>query len=109
MVIYACGPIDWWYGWTPLEQVLEKAMSRPGFPDFPLRAADIHERLQQARRFCPFKDSELRQGEGGPWFCPLPLDDPGNYEFLLAWKLDNNGTTYVVSPFQLPWLDQCQI
>jgi hypothetical protein len=43
---------------------------------------------------------------GGPWFCPLPPQhDDFECEFLLAWKQDNNGQTFIASPYPLPWLD----
>src|SRR5258707_10512598 len=41
----------------------------------------------------------------GPFFCPLPENNCEPSAFLLAWKLDTNGTTFIASPYRLPWLD----
>ena len=41
----------------------------------------------------------------GPISCPLPNGDCGG-EYLIAWKQDNNGATFVASPFALLWLQR---
>jgi hypothetical protein len=38
----------------------------------------------------------------GPYWIPLPTE--GDEKFLIAWKQTNNGTSFVASPFSLPWL-----
>jgi hypothetical protein len=40
----------------------------------------------------------------GPWFCPLPAEG-SDETFLIVWKQDNNGQTFVASPYRLPWLE----
>jgi hypothetical protein len=49
-------------------------------------------------------EGDVREGSGGPWFCPIPM--PGTVEYLIAWKQDNNGESFVASPFPLPWLEE---
>jgi hypothetical protein len=31
---------------------------------------------------------------------------PGTVEYLIAWKQDNNGESFVALPFPLPWLEE---
>jgi hypothetical protein len=47
-------------------------------------------------------EGDIRHGSG-PFVCPLPDGDCGS-EYLIAWKQDNNGSTFIASPFCLPWL-----
>jgi hypothetical protein len=36
----------------------------------------------------------------------VPVADRHSFEFGLAWKQDNNGTTFVLSPIELPHLKE---
>ena len=63
------------------------------------------------------KKAELQAAEAGwegdpkrgaEW--PLCRASPGqlrrcSVHYMIAWKQDNNGTTFVASPFPLPWLE----
>ncbi|MQX81527.1 hypothetical protein GHK80_36980 [Sinorhizobium medicae] len=41
----------------------------------------------------------------GPFVSALPNDDLGSFsDFIIAWKQDNNGATFVASPHELAWL-----
>lgn len=94
---YEIPPIDWWAGTLPFEMYL---MTLHG-PD-ETRAA--YALLDQA------KELALRQGwEGdmreGPFIFATPPDDGCScFDIGVAWKQDNNGTTYVVTPRAMPWL-----
>lgn len=46
----------------------------------------------------------LRKGEG-PGFFMVPLEESG-FGYGFAAKEDNNGTTYIATPRELPWLAQ---
>jgi hypothetical protein len=35
----------------------------------------------------------------------LPSPDSSDMRYAFIWKQDNNGTTFIVSPFRLPWLE----
>jgi hypothetical protein len=110
MFVYALGPVDVWFGWTPLADVLVIA-SKP----FDQRIDQCHlevgvllRALVKAQRLAALHlcwDSVLREREGGPWFIPLPGASNDPEVFLLAWKMHNNGTTFVAAPHRLPWLD----
>lgn len=41
---------------------------------------------------------------GEPHVLWLPAGDGGTFDYAFVWKQENNGTTYVVTPYQLPWL-----
>jgi hypothetical protein len=113
MIIYVIDAIDWWYGWTPLERVLQQIVHdlinnhRQEVPETPYSIEHITNRWNQASNLARENgwEGDFRNDEGGPWFCPLPINDSGNSEYLIAWKQDNNGTTFVVSPYPLPWLE----
>ncbi len=64
------------------------------------RAAD--DAVRQHR----FWDGKLRASEG-PWprVGGLPSGDTEPH-VLFVWKLANNGTTFVMSPLRLPWLER---
>ncbi|MGA8614265.1 MAG: hypothetical protein WB760_21835 [Xanthobacteraceae bacterium] len=37
----------------------------------------------------------------------MPTDATGaDGHYMIAWKQDNNGMTFIVSPHKLPWLEQ---
>ena len=48
-------------------------------------------------------EGDIREG---PFIAGLPTNETGNDgHIMIAWKQDNNGDTFVVSPFKLPWLE----
>jgi hypothetical protein len=109
MIVYQLGPIDVWFGWTPLADVIALAAKpieeRVDWCHF--EVAELKGALAHAQRLARrmWWDGKLRQGDGGPYFCPLPENSFAPRLFLLAWKMDNNGTTYIAAPHRLAWLD----
>jgi hypothetical protein len=94
--IYTLSPIDDWDGWNELH---ETSPDR----DKPDALWELLSALQQKARTIRYPwEGDCSQG---PFWLPLPADT-GNYLFLFAWKQSNNGTTFVASPVELPWLDQ---
>lgn len=61
-------------------------------------------RFREAQQLAP--DEPYRTGEG-PRVIWLP--GPDEWELGFAWKLDNNGTTVIVSPRPLPWLAEYEV
>jgi hypothetical protein len=100
--VYQVGPIDWWGGWTPLPELL----ARPNAIDdpWPHSGRSMQARWEFAQTIARHLGwpGDIRQG---PFACPLPNGDIDCGEYLIAWKEDNNGTTYVASPYRLPWLE----
>jgi hypothetical protein len=104
MIVYELNPIDCWYGWTPWEQVLAVAAD-PNQYCCQISVSDLCGAHVRARRLAKLliNDDNVREG---PYFSPLPENDYGPTVFLLAWKLNNNGTTFIASPYRLSWLDK---
>lgn len=100
---YALAPIDFWAGWMKE-------------PDFEHQLAEVYaadDVPAVLRDYLEFRDAALGlarkiEWEGdfreGPFVAGLPSIDQSR--ILIAWKQDNNGTTFVVSPSPLPWLDR---
>ncbi len=110
LYVYRTFPIDFWYGWTPFLEVLKDALNDEQY--IPINPKELLARLQQAQLVAREQlcwDGDIRGGfghhDGGPWVAPLPAKS-GGYEFLLAWKQDDNGMTFVISPQPLQWLEQ---
>lgn len=100
--IYAISPIDFWFGWTPLDKALEGV-----HPDDDFAREFYDDILTRFEKVKPWALAAGWEGDmrGGAYFVPIPWET-GGYEFLLAWKQDNNGMTFVVSPTPLSWLDE---
>jgi hypothetical protein len=109
LFVYAISPIDHWGGWRRFDEAM-----LPGPSDaYPSRFSydwqfgptleELNIRLKLAMQLARNDgwEGDVREG---PYWAPLPIDEPGVYDFVIAWKQDNNGTCYVVSPFALPWL-----
>jgi hypothetical protein len=105
MFVYSCEPCDWWHGWRKPEEVV-------GFPGrgdaegyegaiSPEEWVTVWRLAQEGAQLIGW-EGDIRRGEGGPWVTMLPM--PGNVTWLVAWKQDNNGTTFIASPVALPWL-----
>ena len=113
MIVYVCTPID--HHWEFLKTVKETAAE--------LGARDAQFRFEAGSR--PFSleisiDSFLADWEEAKgaasqngWegdFREEPrvfwLPDETGFEYAFAFKQDNNGTTFVVSPVRLPWVEK---
>lgn len=117
--VYMIEPIDDWSGW------MDKAalMSSLAFVDFHEHppALTISEKIKHDLRrskealgdFEALAMAAARtvgwEGDirDGPYFSALPPKAFDNYCFvavMMALKQDNNGQTFIVSPYELPWL-----
>jgi len=122
VVVYELSPIDRWYGWTPFEEAVAAAANSLRWansptemesePDFKgvlttLRPEQLYSALTQARKLAKLLGDDVSELREGPYFCPLPENESESQAFMLAWKMDNNGTTFVASShYRLPWLDK---
>jgi hypothetical protein len=112
MFVYTIDPIDHWYGWKPLTEVIkETAIVPEDIADrLWLKQHEILEFWNKAQKLAQAQGWEgdirgaMGDSDGGPRFAPLPLNSPGDYAFVIAWKQDNNGDTFVASSIPLPWL-----
>jgi hypothetical protein len=110
LFVYCLNPIDAWAGWTPLREVLRSAQKNEngdgmlldcwGCTSRGVMCRYIAARSIARRVHC---EGDIRHG-CGPFMCPIP-DGEYTGEYLIAWKQNNNGTTFVASPFRLTWLE----
>lgn len=97
---YVISPIDFWNGCQTFDQYMWQ-LGRVGDERRELR--NYAERfLCAARCLAPELgwEGDIREG---PYVFLLPHD--GNCEIGIAWKQENNGTTFVFAPVALPWLE----
>ena len=100
-------PIDFWPGWS---RPILRADHEPERPDdvfVILRPAyaTAWELAQEGARHLGWP-GDVREGEGvfvSGAFLPEPLSW-GSTGFMLGWKEDNNGTTYIASPITISGL-----
>ena len=102
LFVYKVAPIDDWTGWRKLTEAASETHSGgpPCGPSFRTLLARLLDACEIARREHNWEgDISIM---GGPYWIPLP---PGRDDkFLIAWKQSNDGTSFVASPFALPWL-----
>lgn len=107
---YRINPID--FGWEYLTEVsvhrerLAKEFAHGQTPN------DRQYLLKKLRDFEAFIDTAMNSGEAVGWegdFRVEPhlgfLPVEGSVTAYCVWKQDNNGDSFVVSPFEMPWLD----
>lgn len=93
-------PIDWWPGWTSIDGLRRDANRLWEW------GVELPSQLppELDTRIPAQVATELGWEGDGEWKCaPLPTDD-GYCKLMFAVKQSNNGTTFIVSPFDLPWL-----
>lgn len=110
MHVYMTNPIDFWNGWHHPDEVF--AVTRVTNSDW--KFAGENETKLNAEEYFNFlgkakKGAKALGWEGdmseGPYVTMIPNVEGGNYpDFIVAWKQSNNGTTFVASPYHLPWL-----
>jgi hypothetical protein len=95
MYIYAMSPIDAWTYWHKIE---------PGAD------AEVDKFLEEARRLAAEHAGYDGKDRDGPFVAALPPRDgyDGWSDFMVGWKQDNNGSTYIASPHPLEWLKSSQ-
>ena len=102
MHVYRRNPIDFWPGWLTEQEYLANLEARyiPG--DVATKHREYYERLGAAKALARRLGWEGDMREG-PYIAGFPGRDGHDDGIIIAWKQDNNGDTFVVSPEQLPW------
>lgn len=105
MFAYARAAIDFWPGWLAEEQFLDQLKAIYTSDDAE-KATGEYEELKQSAFLLAKKvgwEGDIREG---PFVAGLPTDMIANDgKIMIAWKQDNNGDTFVVSPIKLAWLE----
>lgn len=99
LYLYVLSPIDFWDGWVKEDQFL----ARPGdeYEDGgKKRYANYLTRAFTAARTSHWEGDV----KDGPYISGLPGADTSCPEIMIGWKQYNNGTTFICSPFPLPWV-----
>jgi len=102
--VYQLSPIDWWYGWSELDDVVAHIEE----PTEGTRAR-VRAELERVRDHALNQFRRRTYWEGdittGPRFAGLPPGD-GNADgdVMVAIKQSNNGSVFVWSPYELPWI-----
>lgn len=102
LFVYAVTPIDHWAGWSEPTQALSDFFDELNRPD-PIERERYEDMLLAAQRLAHSLgwDGTFRDG---PFVAGLPMPEADEFGFMIAWKQDNNGTTFVASPIPLPHL-----
>lgn len=99
MYVYRLDPIDDFHLWMDPTDIFNKT----GADD--LRSFDEFEEVFDTAKVSAKLigwDGDIREG---PFVSVLPPGGCGEQSlFIIAWKQDNNGTSFVASPYALPWL-----
>lgn len=106
MFAYSRAPIDFWPGWLKEDAYLA-GLGNVYRAEGEVESAIEHYNRQKARAFFLAGkvgwEGDVREG---PFIAGLPTDEPGeDGKVMIAWKQDNNGDTFVVSPLRLNWLE----
>jgi hypothetical protein len=90
MFVYAIHPIDDWYGWRPLGEVMDDALAHVGDRSFWVNHQELLDFWGKAQKLAQAQgwEGDIRGGfgdsDGGPWFAPLPINEPGSTAFVIA-------------------------
>ena len=94
---YAIGPIDDWELATELDDFLDTIGHGAYW--------DRVEMLYSMAKLLARKHGWEGDMSQGPYVIGIPpADGQPNFVPIFVWKQGNNGTTFVVSPYSLPWL-----
>ncbi len=103
--VYEFPPIDWFEGSLTLEQFVKEHVGTEDVTSVISVTAKIMEDIVSPRLSAIAEHTHWEGDMREPMrFIGLPNPDYGNLELALLIKQDNNGTTFLASPFELPWL-----
>ena len=105
MYIYAIAPIDFWNGWQSAEEIVSLDHNFDWINEIKFVDPDSYFSFLRKAKHAALMAGWEGDMSDGPYISMLPDDgDPGPCKFMIAWKQSNNGTTFIASPFELPWL-----
>lgn len=114
MIVYVCSPID--NNWESLQSVSQYAQElgardaaviaehgEKGLLSFDYTVNDFLKDWEEAKSSAYEHgwEGDCRQGPSIFW-----LPDETGFSYGFVFKQDNNGTTFIVSPKRLPWIER---
>jgi hypothetical protein len=96
--VYQIPPIDWWDGFVPLAQALRPDAGDQSDCDFNRR---LLERLALGHAAAAMHLDWEGDTKEGPYVFAVPDGESSGGELAVAWKQENNGDTFIVSPNRL--------
>jgi hypothetical protein len=119
---YDFGPMDFGWDWLPTVAEFYAKLAK-STPDHLLQNPSLSETMNEIEHFIqsPLSkfiytalalgrkigwDGDFRENEGEPRIVVLPHDEDFAPKLALIWKQDHRGTTFMVSPCELPWLGE---
>lgn len=102
MFFYETPPLDCFEGLTPIDKAADLFMfGMCGLVQLAMNAA-------RASLVCKSSwEGDIRTKE--MYFFALPDPENNTTRPGVIWKQDNNGTTFIFSPVELPWLEEYQL
>ena len=111
--VYECPPIDWWQGWLKIPIDIE------GRPYLPTALVEwltyedsvldwgIQSGIDTIYKNQLFESAGYDGEPRGKYWHMAPVPNPKDCDtaYIFSVKADNNGTTYVASPFEMPHME----
>ena len=101
MIVYSTAPIDNFTGWHSPGALYDSEAAKHGqwYP-----WSHWEENWEKAQKIAQELgwEGDIREG---PYVSMLPVVSDWS-EILIAWKQDNNGTTFIAAPYRLPGLER---
>ncbi len=106
--VYQTEPLDFFFGLSSLEHAAKDALAMDdGYGRERLMTSLVKQAMEAAYVVSKAKGSywegDIRASELYVFGIPDPENHGVRHGFI--WKQDNNGTTFIVSPVQIPWLE----
>lgn len=110
MYVYSICPIDMWVGWmTEVEFIRHlKNTIEPSSVESALAEYQSLKKRAMDAAYEAGWEGDIRP-DSGPFVSGIPDPDCGWSSYMIAWKQDNNGTTFIASPCQLPHLGRVAV
>jgi hypothetical protein len=94
LFVYFIPPIDFWFGWHDPELLIYEYERHLKFEEYFRLGKETARKLGWA--------GDVRDG---PYVCGVADPNMLAFNYLIAWKQENNGDCVVVSPHRLPHLE----
>ena len=106
--IYETPPIDYFLGMMPLSQYIKKSIAMEMEHESEDTSTITNILSMVCEAIIKVKDATIWEGDFNTKMYVFAIPDVDNTDMKIGfvWKQENNGTSFVVSPVSLPWLDQ---